>query len=142
MSRVEYKPANTPNSVLPPIWVVAALTALYLAVSPFSIRDIGGSSLLDADYGVLTHTHARMLEGDMLYKDIYVAYPPAASYLISSLYCFFGDNLRTLRIALAIVGAATACLVFSLSRALTSTGYAAAVAGLAFFLGPSLYDRS
>ncbi len=111
------------------------LLCSYLLISPFNIAD-SINPWLDGDYGMLTHNAIRILKGDMLYRDIWTVYGPAADNFVALIFRLLGDNLRSLRTVLALAGTATGLLVFYFGRSLTSGWIAAAVTALVFFLGP------
>jgi hypothetical protein len=115
--------------------VFLVLLLIHLLVSPFNIAD-GSNAYLDGDYGVLTNNALRILQGESLYSDIWTTYAPAADHLIAGLFLAFGDNLRSLRLALAVAGAISAFLLFSILRSLTTISWAIGITALSLLLGP------
>ncbi|MBI4833016.1 MAG: glycosyltransferase family 39 protein [Candidatus Lindowbacteria bacterium] len=117
------------------IFVPVLLTVLYLALSPFSVTD-GGGSWLDIDYGLLVNNGRRVLGGELLYRDVWSMYGPAEDHFIAFLYMMFGESLRTLRMALAVTGAITAYLCFRFVLKLTSIPFALALSAFLLLVGP------
>lgn len=115
--------------------ILLVLLAANFLLSPFNIAD-GSNPFLDGDYGMLTHNALRILQGDVLYRDIWTVYTPATDHFIALIYLVLGDNLRSLRLALALAAAMTTLLVFLISRSLTSAPWALAIAALGLLMGP------
>ncbi|MBI5116003.1 glycosyltransferase family 39 protein [Candidatus Poribacteria bacterium] len=115
--------------------VALASISAYLLLAPFNVAD-GIGQWLDGDYGKLTNDGLRILNGELLYRDIGTLYPPAMDYLVASVFRIFGDSILTLRITLALMGAGTLVLVFFMTRAMSSAWCALAATLIALLIGP------
>ncbi len=93
---------------------VAALcftaTALYFVLLPHSLGP--------ADESVHLYEAQRVLEGEVLYRDVFNFIPPGWFYLMASLFGVFGTSIETARGAMAVMHGLTAALVYLTSRRL------------------------
>jgi|GEM_PF-4263461 len=78
----------------------------------------------------------RLLDGEVLYRDVRYVYGPLAPYLNLLLFRLFGIHLTTLYLAGAATFFMVLCLVYSIACFFTKRGYAALIASFfAFQLG-------
>ncbi len=94
------------------------LTALVFVVSVALQLPTFDRSFVSLDEGQLAAIAARMLEGDVLYRDIYTGIFPGVYWLAASIFAVFGVDVLALRIAQLLVNALTATGLFLLVRPL------------------------
>src|SRR5262245_23569214 len=87
-----------------------AATALYVAAQP--------RHLAPADESVYLYEAQRVLEGEVLYRDVFEITTPGWLYLMAALLRVFGVDLATARITSAVVHGITAVLIYAACRRL------------------------
>ena len=106
-----------------PLWVVALAL---LAQIPIYDR-----SIIHVDEGQLVAIAARLLRGEVLYRDVYTGIFPGLYYSTAALFSLFGSDVRVTRLAQVAVNAGTALCLWLLGRRVMSAAWAA--------LAPLLY---
>ena len=88
-------------------------------------------SIIHVDEGQLVAIAARLLRGEVLYRDVYTGIFPGLYYSTAALFSLFGSDVRVTRLAQAAVNAGTALCLWLLGRRVMSPAWAA--------LAPLLY---
>src|SRR5215472_7299359 len=91
--------------------LLAAVTVLYLVTLPLSVSS-------PPDEGHALYQAKRLLDGEVLYRDIFDLVTPGWVYMMAGLYRLFGCTLATARTTVAVVHAATVLGVFLACRRL------------------------
>lgn len=99
-------------------WLLVSLVAALVQLPLFN------RSLVALDEGQLTVIASRLLQGDVLYRDIYTGLFPGIYWLAASLFSVFGADVLVLRIAQVVVNALIAGALFSLARPLAGAAIA------------------
>lgn len=68
------------------------------------------------DEGLTTYGAARILNGDILYRDFWSLYAPGEFYLLAGIFKLFGISVAIERIATVAIEALLACFVYLLAR--------------------------
>jgi hypothetical protein len=87
-----------------------AVTVGYLAALPLNL----GST----DEGHLLHAAKRVLEGEVIYRDVFDLSTPGWTFLMAGIFGVFGTTLATARLTVALVHGGTAVLMFLACRSL------------------------
>ena len=85
-----------------------AVTVGYLAALPLNL----GST----DEGHLLHAAKRVLEGEVIYRDVFDLSTPGWTFLMAGIFGVFGPTLATARLTVALVHGGTAVLMFLACR--------------------------
>ena len=88
-------------------------------------------SIVHVDEGQLVAIAARLLHGEVLYRDVYTGIFPGLYYSTAALFSLFGSDVRVTRLAQVAVNAGTALCLWLLGRRVMSAAWAA--------LAPLLY---
>jgi hypothetical protein len=86
------------------------VTTLYVSVQP--------RNLSPADESVYLYQAKRVLEGAVLYRDVFEITTPGWMYLMAALFALFGVDLATARVASAVLHGITAVLIYLAARRL------------------------
>jgi hypothetical protein len=86
-------------------------TTLYVAAQP--------RNLAPADESVYLYEAKRVLEGAVLYRDVFEITTPGWLYLMAALFRIFGVDLATARLAIAVLHGVTAVFLYAACRRLT-----------------------
>lgn len=96
-------------------WLLAATLAVtavvYLGSLPLSV-------LKPPDGAHVLHQAVRLLDGEVLYRDLFDLVTPLWTYLMAALFALFGATLATARLSIAVVHGATMLVMFVLCRRL------------------------
>jgi hypothetical protein len=103
-----------------------AVTVGYLAALPLSL---GGT-----DEGHLLHVAKRVLEGEVIYRDVFDFSTPGWTFLMAGSFGIFGTTLATARLTVALIHAGTALLMFLACRRLGVRRSLAWAAGFAYLV--------
>lgn len=90
------------------IGALFAGTVLYWASLPHSLQP--------ADESVHLYEAKRVLDGEVLYRDVFNFIPPGWFYLMASLFWLFGTSIDTARIAMAVMHGLTTVLIYLTCR--------------------------
>jgi 4-amino-4-deoxy-L-arabinose transferase-like glycosyltransferase len=77
---------------------------------------------IDPDEGIILQGAQRILNGEVLYRDVFSFFTPGSYYLNALLMRLFGDSFLTVRTGIAFIGAAFCPLTYFLSRRVCSRG--------------------
>src|SRR2546423_11984349 len=94
-------------------WILACAVALFAIawVWPFFRYCSFGS-----DEGIVLQGSARILRGEIPYRDFFSFYTPGSYYLVALLFKVFGDSLVVARVSLAVAGAVCSVITYVLAR--------------------------
>src|SRR5438477_12138360 len=109
-------------------WLLGGAVALFAIawVWPFfSYCFLGGQ-----DEGIILQGSARILRGEIPYRDFFSFYTPGSYYLVAFLFRFAGDSLVVARIGLAVAGAICSAITYLLARHVCSQKIALFAAAL------------
>lgn len=104
----------------PPAWLVAAI--LLLVGGALAAWTWGKSFHLYVDFGRELYVPWRLLEGEVLYRDIAWFNGPLSAYANALAFARLGTSIRTLAVVDLLVVAAVTFLVFDLVRRVASRG--------------------
>jgi hypothetical protein len=90
--------------------VIFAASAFYLSTLPYNLNP--------ADESVHLYQAKRLLEGEVMYRDIWNTITPGWMYLMALLFGVFGTDMATARVTAAVLHALTAVLIFLSCRRL------------------------
>jgi hypothetical protein len=93
---------RAPAGVVPLVALFAACT-VYVAAFP--------NHLGDSDEPLILYEAKRLLDGEVMYRDVFEIITPGSQYLFAGLFALFGATLTTARLAMALVHAAIATLI-------------------------------
>ena len=96
-------------------------TVLYWTALPHSLGP--------ADESVHLYEAKRVLDGEVLYRDVFNFITPGWFYLMAALFWLFGTSIETARIAMAVIHGATTVLVYFTGRRLRHPARAGLAAG-------------
>src|SRR5262249_9515408 len=105
--------------------LLVAATVGYLAALPLNL----GS----ADEGHLLHVAKRVLQGEVIYRDVFDLSTPGWTFLMAGVVGLFGTTLDTARITVALIHGVTVALTFLACRWL-GVGRSLAVAAAFIYL--------
>lgn len=109
-------------------WTIAALllgvAVVYQTLWP---RDLNG-----ADEALFLYEAKRLLDGDVMYRDIFQFVTPGAWYAMTLLYRVFGVDFATARIAMAVLHGLVAVLTYATGRRMGARPAVAVVAAVAY----------
>ncbi len=91
------------------------------AVAQLAVLD---RSFVPLDEGHLALTAHRILDGDLLYRDIHTGLFPGVYWLTAGLFALFGEDLLVTRIAQAFVNLATVLLLWAIGLRLAPARWA------------------
>lgn len=103
--------------------LLAAATA-YLAALPRSLNP--------ADEATHLYEARRILEGQVMYRDIFEIIPPLWMYLMALLFWLFGTDIATARVTAAVIHALISAMVYGACRAAGVRHGLAFTAGVAY----------
>jgi len=113
-------------------WVIAGLllgvAVVYQSLWP---RDLNG-----ADESLFLFEAKRLLDGDVMYRDVFEFVTPGAWYAMTLLYRLFGVDFATARAAMAVLHGIAAVLTYAAARRM-AVRPAVAVVAAAVYLGVS-----
>lgn len=75
---------------------------------------------MDADEGIILQGAARILRGELLYRDFFSYFTPGSYYLLALLFKIFGSSMLVARTALAVHGALFSVFTYLLARRVCS----------------------
>lgn len=90
------------------------------------------------DEGVLLNGSLRTLEGESVYVD-FNGYPPGRYALGAILFKIFGINISAIRIAVAVMTAIAATMVYSVSSRLIPSYFLSIIPSILFLISPAVY---
>jgi 4-amino-4-deoxy-L-arabinose transferase-like glycosyltransferase len=96
-------------------WPQPAIVAVFAAMLAVSWRRWIS---LGADSGREMDLPLRLLNGELLYRDVYYLYPPFSPYFHSSLYRIFGASLDVLQVSGALCAALIVWMCYRIARRL------------------------
>ena len=96
-----------------------------LALAAIAQLPIHDRSIVHVDEGQLVAIAARLLRGEVLYRDVYTGIFPGLYYATAALFAIFGSDVWITRLAQLGVNAATALALWWLARRVTPAGFAA-----------------
>lgn len=114
------------------VWGGAAGLAILSAVSQLPLLD---RNFVPMDEGHLALTASRLLDGDLLYRDIHTGIFPGIYLLAAGLFAVFGEDVIVTRFAQCAVNAATVALLFTIGLRLVPLRWAVIPALLFVALG-------
>jgi len=103
----------------------AAAPLAILALAVLAQLPIHARSIVHVDEGQLVAIAARLLRGEVLYRDVYTGIFPGLYYTTAGLFALFGSDVWITRLAQVAVNAATALALWLLARRVTPSGWAA-----------------
>jgi len=110
----------------------AAIAAALFVVALALQLPIADRWLAYTDEGLVLQTAAEIGRGKVMYRDVIIPGPgPVAFYALAALFRLTGPSFAASRVAIAVVSAAMAVLVYLLARAVAGR-WAAALAGVGF----------
>jgi hypothetical protein len=101
----------------------AGITA-YVAALPRSLNP--------ADEATHLYEAKRILDGQVMYRDIFEIIPPGWMYLMAFLFRLFGTDIATARVTAAVIHGLTAAMVYLACRAAAARRGLALTAGVAY----------
>lgn len=111
-------------------WVVAlvlfTVTVLYLSSLP--------PNLAPADEAIHLYESKRILNGEVLYRDVFEMITPGFMYLMALLFRLFGTDYATARIAQAVIHGITGVILYAACRKLEIRRALSAAAALAYLV--------
>src|SRR5262245_15658399 len=111
-SRTQVGAARRKPGALALVAAPIAITALAL-LAQLPIHD---RSIVHVDEGQLVAIAARLLHGEVLYRDVYTGIFPGLYYASAALFSLFGSDVHVTRLAQVAVNAATALALWGLGR--------------------------
>ena len=122
-------PPQTPGPVPAGKWGDALLAAALAAISILYLWPFRSALILDPDEGIVLQGAARIIHGQIPYRDFFSFYAPGSYFWNAWLMKVFGDSILVPRTVLVLYGALFSVITFVLARRMASrTG--AAVASL------------
>jgi hypothetical protein len=91
------------------VWGGAAILALVAVVAQLTVFD---RNFVSMDEGHLALTASRLLDGDVLYRDIHTGIFPGIYATTAALFAIFGEDVLVTRIAQIVVNAASVILLW------------------------------
>lgn len=110
MTKPEIHSDASRNSALRPYWLIVATFAAMLAGS------WNRWTSLIVDIGRETDLPLRLMDGEVLYRDVHFIYPPFGPYFNAALYYVFGPHLNTLIFAGIVSSAVLTFLCYCVGR--------------------------
>lgn len=123
-SHGSFTPAPVRGSDVALALLLASASTVYLATLPLNV-------IAPPDEAHALHQAKRLLDGEVLYRDLFDLVTPLWTYLMACLFWLFGTTLATARTAAAVIHGATALAVFLLCRSIGVRRAVAAVAAAA-----------
>src|SRR5574338_11031 len=87
------------------------------------------------DEGYRLYPPLRLLEGQVLFRDLFTPYPPLSYWLHAAAYEMFGVRISSVRVVLALSQLATTLTSYAIARRLMGRGFATAAALLTVAFG-------
>ena len=115
---------------------VVYILIFFLSLSYLLIFQNYGINLWDE--GVLLNGSLRTLEGESVYVD-FNGYPPGRYLLGAVLFKIFGINISAIRIAVAVMTAIAATMVYSVSLRLIPSYFLSIIPSILFLISPAVY---
>jgi hypothetical protein len=114
-------PRSLADAVLPALLFAAAV--VYLASLPTNLSPADESSYL--------YEAKRLLDGEVMYRDVFDFVTPGFQYLMALLFGLFGATITTARVAAAVIHGLTAVALYAACRRLGARPWLAAAAAVA-----------
>src|SRR5579864_1713012 len=111
-SDVLMSPASRPWATL----TIVSVSALFIYLQVFILPDT--PRLATGDQAIYLHHAARMLDGQLIYRDYDHFTLPGTDVLYMALFRVFGVRAWIPQVTLIVVGSSMACLIVSISRRL------------------------
>jgi len=101
-----------PEAIASERWIAAGIFAL----ACFYLSDFRRYCAMDPDEGIILQGAARILHGEILYRDFFSFITPGSYYLLAFLFKMFGNSLIVARTALAAYGGIFTVFTYWMAR--------------------------
>src|SRR6185295_2372590 len=96
-------------------WRDAALV-LTIFIATFAYLACLPRNLAQADEAIQLYEAKRLLEGEVMYRDVFEMTTPGYHFVMALLFWVFGTNIDTARLAMAVLHAVMGILVYGTCR--------------------------